>query len=219
MPLLLYLGYWQIQRAEQKQQTLDMLQARSKLAPISLNYPKNIPADFRYYSAEAVGSFDVQHQFLIDNKIYQHQAGYQVITPLVLAQSSQVLLVNRGWIAQGKNRNELPDISIINSPVKLRGILSLPDRVFNLGGENQNTVWPQRIQAIDVQKISRQLGRPVYPFILLLAPDQAYGFARNWQMLTMLPSKHYAYAFQWFALAATLLIIIIAINWRRKDTQ
>ncbi|MCD6062003.1 MAG: hypothetical protein K0S16_2314, partial [Moraxellaceae bacterium] len=45
------------------------------------------------------------------------------------------------------------------------------------------------------------------------------GFVRDWSPSARLgipPEKHYAYAFQWFSLAAAVLVVLIAVNLRKE---
>ena len=58
------------------------------------------------------------------------------------------------------------------------------------------------------------------PLMLLLDPDDAHGFVRDWQAVYgVTPDKHRAYALQWFTLAAVLLLIYIGVNSKRITNE
>ena len=63
----------------------------------------------RYRPVVATGEYMARWQILIDNKVVGGRAGFHVVTPLALA-DGRVVLVNRGWVAQGASRAALPDV-------------------------------------------------------------------------------------------------------------
>jgi cytochrome oxidase assembly protein ShyY1 len=58
----------------------------------------------------------------------------------------------------------------------------------------------------------------VAPGMLLLAPEAEHGFVREWTQADVRfpPSRHYAYAAQWFAFGATLLFLFFKLNLKRR---
>ncbi len=217
LPLLLALGNWQLHRAAQKKELQSAYAARNQIAPLQLNQLTKLPADMQYYPVQMTGHFDNQQQFLLDNQFYQHQVGYYVITPFILAGSHKVVLLNRGWVTQGNNRQQLPVLTPVTGTVTLQGIIRpIDNKGFVLGNNIEDHVWPKRIGKIDQATMSQLTGYEFYPFVVLLNGDQPHGFARAWEPINLNPAKHYGYAFQWFALAATLFIIYILVNTQRK---
>ncbi len=61
---------------------------------------KPLMQSFAYFPMEVTGHFDNDHVILIDNKIYHHRLGYQVVTPFWPVSSKVAILVNRGWMPQ-----------------------------------------------------------------------------------------------------------------------
>jgi surfeit locus 1 family protein len=61
------------------------------------------------------------------------------------------------------------------------------------------------------------LGRAIEPRIILLDKEQADGFVRDWQPATFPPERHLSYAVTWFALAATVAAMFVALNLRRAS--
>jgi surfeit locus 1 family protein len=220
LPILLSLGYWQIHRAEQKLTLLADYQTRAQTTPLTLTQLNKPKADWQYYPVELKGYYDNQHQFLLDNRSYQHQFGYQVLTPFLPEQSDKMLLVNRGWIIANPDRRYLPDLPPIEGLQTVQGILYSPPKPFLLSQAREDIQhWPRRIQAIEIQPLAQELHRSLYPFVVLLAPQAPAGFVRDWHPVTLSPAKHWGYAVQWFALAMALIIIFIAVNIHRKQEQ
>ena len=222
MILLIDLGFWQLHRAHDKRQLLHDFQQHSEQPPMTLAKLKlNNIAAYRYRNIMLTGYFDNRHQFLLDNRFYKNQVGYQVLTPFIPVGSKKALLINRGWLPVGHSRKHLPYIPDIQGRWKIRGFVDLfPKKTFVLK-EIARESWPRLLPVLDFVKISRQLSQPIYPFIVLLAPHQRFVFAidgkRGWHPLTMKPARHVGYAVQWFALALALLIIFIVVNTQRND--
>ena len=98
IPLFVYLGLWQLDRAAQKRQLNASLESRRKLPALSLNgsLPKDDAWEFRKVVAR--GRFLADRTVLIENRKYQGMTGFHVITPLKLDDNGKIVLVNRGWI-------------------------------------------------------------------------------------------------------------------------
>ena len=95
-PLFIALGFWQLQRAEEKKAL--QLQWQMNQAEASLMWPPSpgaLDASLRFKPVVLKGHFDSAHQFLIDNQLQGGQSGYHVLTPLRLSEGPAVL-INRG---------------------------------------------------------------------------------------------------------------------------
>lgn len=217
LALLLALGMWQLQRAEQKRALLDAYAARPTDEAVQLAAGFEPGPEWRYRRAAATGHYDAAHQFLLDNRVYQGRVGYHVLTPLQLESSDYVVLVNRGWVPQGATRAELPVIPAPSDRQQLVGLIDLPpDKVFALGeGEDRDPGWPKVLQRVRLQLQAEQLDRKLLPLILLLADDQTGGFVRDWKPVVFGPERHVGYAVQWFSLALALTVIYLGVNLRR----
>lgn len=217
--LLLLLGFWQLDRAHQKQQYLQAYQQNQQLPPLPL---AQVPQDYtsaRFQRISVSGSWDNQHQFFLENQRYQKQEGYFVITPLRIQGSNAVVLVNRGWVPLGAQRSQLPALPPVSSQAAIVGLLQLyPSKHFVLK-ELDDPHWPSRVQKLDPAQLAEKLNTSIYPYYLLLLPDQQQGFVRDWQITVTGPEKHWGYAFQWFALAATLFIIGVLILRKKRQQR
>ena len=121
LPLLLNLGLWQANKADKKQAMQDIYDQRGQSALVQIGAePLNLES-IRFSRVVARGYFEPAYQILLDNQIYKGQAGYHVITPLHIAGSTVRVLVNRGWVPVGADRNNLPVVATPQSEVEVTG--------------------------------------------------------------------------------------------------
>lgn len=221
LPVLVSLGFWQLGRADVKQQIATQLSNRSKAAPITLEKAESNVKGAEYYPITVSGLYDNEHSFLIDNKVVNHKPGYYVVTPFIPTnRPNKVLLVNRGWIPRGRDRAVLPVIPEVFGLQKITGVVKLPPKkVFRLQEHAKQVHWPHRIQGLELKNITKILNKPTFPFIVLLSPKNSHGFLRKWTFIRTGPEKHWGYAVQWFALGLTLVIIYIVVNTRRGSNE
>jgi surfeit locus 1 family protein len=219
LAIFLRLGFWQLERANEKDILEQSFMTGQNAAPITLDALPEDPAKLRYLSVTVTGEYDNQHSFLLDNKIHDHKVGYEVLTPMRIAGDRRLVLINRGWIPAPRQRAILPSLGNIAGEQRITGAIYIsPKKPFTLEKDTAETniTWPYRIQVLDIPKIEAALGVSVYPFVLQLAPDQAHGFVRDWQPISMPSHKHLGYAVQWFTFALVLIIIFIALNVKKR---
>ncbi len=217
LPVLFSLGCWQISRAQQKKILLTNLAQQQQKAPLN-KLPLGIDnSNYQFQKISLSGTFLNEKTFLLDNRFYQHQLGFNVITTFQPNNSKQVLLVNRGWIAATENRQQLPTIAPITNSTTVSGLLYHPEKSFMLSQKEQLiSGWPKIIQSVDFQKISATLGRELSSYVLMLDQNSPYALKQDWQPNTISPARHIAYAVQWYGLTLVLLIgyIILCIKKR-----
>lgn len=221
LAVLIQLGNWQLDRSGQKQQLIERQTAALHESVLDLSTEAAAPSETsRYRQATATGHYDVQHQFLLDNQINDGKPGYLALTPFVLTNRTQAVLVNRGWLPLGQNRSLLPDVSLATPISNIRGRINHFPSIGLLlpGAEQPSDGWPARVQVANSQVLSKKLGYPLLPFQIELAEDQPNGYQRAWRTSTlMLPEQHKAYAYQWFALAGVLTLLFIRYSIKKRD--
>lgn len=218
LSLLIGLGKWQLDRAAWKQAVIDRELEISQQSPQPLLDVLTAGGVLDFRPVVARGSYDLDRQLLLDNRIHEGRPGYQVLTPLRLDGTDNLLLVNRGWLPLGRSRSELPDLPGPNGAIPVSGTLArLPEKIFRLDdAEEPMSGWPQVIQHVEFSEIEQRLGEAVLPVILQLGNEQPHGFSRDWKPVYGIgPEKHTAYAMQWFTLALVLLVIYVGVNMKR----
>ncbi len=220
--LFLSLGVWQVQRADDKQQFLDLEAKRiSDSVQLTIETPDNL-AQLRYKKASITGKFDTTKQFLLDNQIDTGKAGYFVFTPFKLLNSNKAILVNRGWIPLIEPRATLPNIDFQSeNEATLNGrINTFPSIGLKLDGANQPTKTnPAVVGVIDTQVLATLTGYELFNFQLELDANSPNGFKREWAVAKIMqPEQHLGYALQWFGLAFVLTIIFIKLGLQKNDS-
>lgn len=204
------LGCWQLDRGAEKR----ALAADFQSAGPAIELPPAGGALPRYQRVVARGSYDAGHQFLLDNRIRAGVAGVEVLTPLLLADGSAVL-VNRGWLPFGSDRNRLPAVSVGPEARLVAGRFSeLPRAPVELPAP-QSARWPRLVNYPQDAELAAMLGRELRPGMILLDPAEPDGYDRDWRLAGTTPERHLGYAVQWFALAATAAAIWLALSLRR----
>lgn len=221
LPITLGLGFWQLQRADQKRALLASYESRRQSAPIPVA-TVDPASDHLYVRVEVDGVPDTAHQFLLDNRMRSGHPGFEVLTPVALDDGTWVL-VNRGWIAAGASRAQLPDIPALAERVHWIGYLyQVPGKPLVLGSD-EAAGWPQVVEQIDRGQLERRLGHPLFPDVVRL--EHSPGLDTGWTMVNLPPEQHIGYAVQWFAMATALAILLVVTNsnlvewWRRSGAS
>lgn len=213
LPLTVALGFWQLDRAAYKQQLVNDYRLRAEAPPRPLLQVdlESDNGDHDYRRVEARGVFDNQRTLLLDGRIREGRPGYEVVVPFRLA-DGRWLLVNRGWIAGSLNRAELPVVPPVTGEVVVTGYLYRPPgEPFTLGDEIWLETWPQVLQNLDPAWLSEQLSLPLPDYRLRLAPGIG-ALEADWDVVSVQPDKHTAYAVQWFAMALALAVLAVFAN-------
>mgnify|MGYP000229220436 FL=1 len=216
--LLVSLGFWQLDRSEQKQFFINqqLLSANKEVLRLTDTIDLN---KSRYRTTEITGYFESSKQFLIDNQILNGRAGYFVMTPFKISGLEHSVLVNRGWVRLNKDRRVLPKIAIKESIRTIIGRINhFPVVGIRLeGAEIPTESWPSVVQVVDANVLSAKLGYSLFPFQVELDNTMSDGYSRHWKNKTIMPpEKHVAYAVQWFGLAITLTVLFFGFSRKSK---
>jgi len=206
------LGAWQVNRGLEKRAQRDLFMDDTGFASWIVDSPVR-----PYQRLKVSGEFDTEHQFLLENIILNGRYGYYVVTPLVLSNDNRPLLVNRGWIEKTTDGTDMSLLPLDALKLTVRGRAgSLPKAGYKMGDAIvAGTPWPKRAVYPSLDEIAATLGRDVQPFVLLMEPDDEFGFVRHWVPEEMGAGRHFAYALQWFAMGAVRAILLVW-NYRRR---
>jgi surfeit locus 1 family protein len=220
LPVLLGLGYWQMDRAAAKQALVEQRAASEVIAPLTLNRRRGFDEDDRYRPAQARGRYVAGQQWLLDNRVYRGQAGYHVFSLFRLDGADQpTLLVNRGWVAVGASRDYLPALPLPEKTVELSGRLDSPASVGLVLGEVplESIADKVVVQSLDIAALAQARGLDLLRYALVIDEGEPGGLQYDWSPIPQMgPEKHLGYAVQWFGLAVALLIIYVGVNTRRN---
>lgn len=216
--VMLSFGQWQWDKGEYREQLQATITSRMDIEPVELHLLPESVMDRRFLPVTATGRFDSEHQFLYDNRIVKGRSGYDVYTPF-LTDAGHLILVNRGWLPQGRTRQDLPEVSVTDEPVTITGLLdTYPSKGVILADDvNQGTSWPRVLQYLDEDELSAMSGRELYEMVIWLKPDTEYGYVREYPALNLNSEKNTGYAFQWYAMSLALSIIYLLVNTKKRD--
>lgn len=211
------LGKWQLSRADAKIARYELLEQYAKQPAVTLPSVLVKLEDFQYREVEVQGEFLFDHTIFLDNKTYQGRAGYHVITPLKVMNSTLLVAINRGWVATGNDRSVLPHPNEINSVVKVTGLVTTPElRTLKLSEiVTTDKVWNN----FNLQRYQDATGQEMQPLIVLQRNQMDDGLIREWDRPDSGADKNLGYAAQWFLLAATTIIIFLVLNVKRKNSK
>ena len=228
MALLLWLGYWQLDRASQKTELFSAF-ASGDTQAMRLENAIN-KAQPRYQRVKISGRFIEDKQYLIDNIVSKGQVGVHVLTPF-RTDAGELVLVNRGWISLAAKHGPLTDLeNLLNYSTNKQSLTGRLDKMLRPGllleTEIPDSVYPKTVQFPTFEQLSADLKEPIVNWQLLLdagpANANVKAYARDWSPHEMGPERHLGYAVQWFALAFTLTIIFLVLSFRpvvKTDTQ
>jgi len=121
IPFMVSLGFWQLQRADEKAAMAAAFEARQVQRPAPLSELWDMPAgSMGYLPVQLSGTFLQEQYFLLDNRMHSGQFGYEVLG-ILRTESGAAVLVNRGWLAGDPSRRELPQVPQVPGRVALTG--------------------------------------------------------------------------------------------------
>ncbi len=212
--LTLALGNWQLGRAAEKAAMAERIASANRDAPIALPRTAGRAEDLAWHHVEASGRFEPKFTVLIDNRILNGVVGYHVVMPLRISGSELYVLVNRGWVAATNSRATLPQIKTPNGEVQVSGLATLPTRRYlELSTQvTEGEVW----QNLTLERFRASAPIAIQPVVLQQESESDDGLKRVWSAPDLGIDRHYGYAFQWFAMAAAIVVIYLVCNVRKS---
>lgn len=222
--VLVKLGFWQLDRAEEKQLLFADYESQQTNEARPLSSIKDLNANkHRFTYVSVIGEFQPAPVLLLDNQIQDGTVGYNVLgffqpdSPELTVQ-----LVNLGWIPAPTLRSDIPEIELPDGKLKLTAYLYFPNsneltqNSFEYAKDNDSV----RIQEAAPNALSQEFNLTPRSHLLLLETPKNIGWQRDWEPQVMKPEKHYGYATQWFSLAVTCLVIfVIAVIKLNKQSK
>jgi surfeit locus 1 family protein len=212
-------GNWQLDRAHQKERLQRAYERGASDSPIRLTAVPASIEDLRMRRVEVEGEYVPKGLVLLDNKMRNGTAGYEVVMPLKIGGSSMHVLINRGWIAAGPERGRLPVFSTPGSVVRVTGMAMVPGRFFELSKvEDSGPVW----QNLTVGRYVARTGFLVQPVVVQQQNDLDDGLLRSWERPDFGIATHYGYAVQWFSFCGLTIFLYVFFHvksFRPKKNQ
>lgn len=186
-PILLSLGFWQLDRADQKEHNMAEFEANYYGAAFDLNAQSSDRLDqtlMQWRKVKVRGSFESEHQLLLDNQPMNTKTGYLIFTPFKLENESTRLLINRGWVPANPDRRIIPEVSVLSketltiSGAAKKALFSGIELSDDLTEHLDNGLL--RVQQINISDTEALTGQSFLPYIVRLDKESPQGYLRDW---------------------------------------
>ena len=209
------LGFWQLDRLQQKRDRNAATEQRMQEAPLQLSSLMSDTASLIFRRVALNGDYDDAHTVIVAGRSLRGVPGVHVLTPLLIGGTG--VLVNRGWMPSADAARIEIDSIIEAGPRGLPGLITpLPDQ-YGRGAlpDSFQRVWHR----MDGQHLIRQFPYPVLPFVVQVLPHAgAPQYPVRLEPPILDEGPHLGYAIQWFSFAIIAIIGWFALLYRRRPT-
>ncbi len=166
VPAFVLLGFWQLDRWEDKAAAAQLQEDNINADPVPVAELTGVGADIdnsdRWRAVTVTGSYDTENELLVRNRDGSQGVGLHVLTPLVTDDGSAVL-VNRGWVEQPPTATAQPDVPPpTEGEVTATGRLQVSETEENTGIRDRGGLPEGQVMLVDVDAIGADLPYPVY---------------------------------------------------------
>lgn len=231
----LALANWQLNRAQDKQLRLDNISNVQAKGVMSWSELQLLPTSLNKtgIKLQLTGHLQSEQYWLLDNRVFQKQVGFDVLAMFYPEQSNAAMIVNLGWVKAPKSREQKAIVKLPNQTITLEVQLKQGDLAgFYLQKQQPNMgSWPKRIQYIDLAVMQQEVQQEVQQGIqqqstaklinfIAYSKEAKFSLQPHYEPVVMPPEKHLAYALQWLLLAvAAFLVFIFAVKPFNKTPQ
>lgn len=226
--LLVSLGNWQMRRLAWKQGLVGAIAERVEAAPVPVSeveWRQENGGDIEYTRVKATGQLlnDKElHLYALDER---HGPGWQVVTPLRLA-DERVVFINRGYVPQDMKDPAKRAEGQLSGEVEIVGLARVPETpsTFTPNNDPAKDVWYWRdLGAMTKAAFGADAPGIVGFYIDAEAePTPPGGWPKGGTTRLELPNRHLEYALTWYGLAAALLAVfaVFAVTrWRQPGPR
>jgi surfeit locus 1 family protein len=221
------LGFWQLDRLEQRRAYNETLRAAIAHPPLTLDAAGYAavaadPEAHVYRRVRAAGSYRPRPLMVLRGRSLGGRPGVNAVSALDLADGG-VVLVDRGWVPAPDGASAAPAVVGARGPAAVEGILQpmAPGEAAAAPAPvpaDGDTLWSFRTLA--AAEAAARVGAPVLPLYVRLLPDG--GDAAEPPLPVPLPElsegNHLGYAVQWFSFAAIAVGGLLLLLWRGQRT-
>lgn len=203
---LIVLGFWQLDRLEQRR-AANATRLAALAQPALPLTPATDPATVIGRRVVVSGVFRNEESVVLRGRRSDSGVdGVHLLTPLQIEGSEYAVLVDRGWLPSAQGATTA---YAVTRPVTIEGIAQAPQlrpdsplagRDLPLPGETRINAWLR----VDVPAIQQQVGAPLLPLFIEQLPDGSTSLPRPPDPYRLDEGPHLSYALQWFTFAGII---------------
>lgn len=214
--LCIRLGFWQLDRLQQRRSRNAQVHARMSAAPVELTRVPSDSTGWLYRRVLVRGSFDDARSIILPGRAHQGAPGAHVVTPVAL-QTGQAVLVDRGWVPAADGATvDLARLPHVPDVADTALVLPFPGQERQLGTSDGATRTGARVSAFRRVWFAMDEAalRAQFPYglgaihVRLLPATSSVALPVREPAPELTEGPHLGYAIQWFSFA-----LIGAVGW------
>lgn len=220
LAILVSLGTWQVERLAWKNAIVETIEARTVAPPVPIaELPEGEALDYRPVSVTGRFVHAGERYFLAT---FEGEAGWNVLTPLLVEGTNEAVFVNRGFVPYGRKTPDTRPAGQIEGTVEITGLARVAP------SEKPGSFLPDNEPATNIffwksipemsEGLALPAGTHVLPFLVDAGPGAAPGGGPvGGVTVVQITNNHLQYAITWYGLAAVLAVMlaIFAFRWLR----
>lgn len=215
--LFVNLGFWQLDRAREKDQLLE-----DESRQIDTVYTAQQLLDLGEVQngsqVQLQGHYLEQPVYFKDNVVLNGVVGFELLMVFHDELTQMNFLLNRGFVPMNGNRTTRPEYPLIlDKSWSVEGKTYVQERV-NINSQ-QLVDDIGIIQSTDPAVIKGLLPEPIYFQLIRLNESDPNALPRHWVLSNMSAEKHRGYAIQWFAMALAIFCAFGYFTVRTNTTH
>ena len=218
------LGFWQVERHNERQASNTQITARLVEAPAEL---QSLPRDslVRFNRVRTAGHYDFANEMVLTSRGRHGAPGVHVITPLRLESGDSAILVNRGWAYAPDGMTV--DLTLFREDSNAVVVDGFVEDFSTSAGPVSTSSVANAIRRLNYDSIRTRLPYALAPVVVVqrldsgevVAVDRGHPVRADPPPLDEGP--HRAYAVQWFAFALVGVVgtVLVLQRDRRRGTN
>ena len=219
--VILALGFWQLQRLQEKLAVIEAFEARVTAPAVAPPPADASVAEIEFQRVSATGRYLADKEVLILGRPFDGNTGFHVVVPFAL-DDGRVILINRGWIPEkfGPLPRRPARLAPPRDSVTVDGLVHVvrPKGRFVPNNEPGRDMWftitPSEISA------AKDLDAVATYYIDRLRPtprDRQLPIGASTEVSVR--NDHLQYAITWFSFAISLAVIYVLYHRRRSREE
>ena len=218
--ILIALGVWQVQRLHWKEGLIAQRDAAVAAPPIAPPQSFDAARSLEFHHIVAEGVFRNDKELYLAASSDSGEAGYQVVTPLVMS-DGRTMFVNRGFVPSELKDPSKRAAGELTGTQRVVGLLRLPSQTkpsfFLPDNRPDLNLWFW----VDLPEMAKTAGvaDPVPFYVDADKTPNPGGWPKGGITRLDLPNDHLQYAITWFSLAVALIVIYVLYHRRDASSE